>query len=143
MSSDLYLGIDFSGNHRMWRPLARSSNVWIAEVTEHGRRLDLRKLCAVQSLGGTGEPFDRLATRLRTSSFRAAGLDAPFSIPARFLGGRSYARLLAKVGELSRLTPERPFAQARRFVKAVAGVDRCDPPKPLRRTEAYWPSRRV
>ena len=75
-----WLGIDFSGNYRMWQPACGTSNVWIAVVEQH-TRLYLTELFRVQSLPGTGRPLERLISYLTTTDYRAAGIDAPFSIP--------------------------------------------------------------
>jgi len=39
-----WLGIDFSGNHKMWRPRCRSSNVWIARIDDATGRYKLHDL---------------------------------------------------------------------------------------------------
>jgi hypothetical protein len=121
----------------MWSPRCRRSNVWIAEV--HGRTLvDLRR---VQDLpGDEPRPFARLAALLRKGDYRAAGIDAPFALPARFMP-RSHAMLLARVAKLPR--GDRDFPRGDDFVRALAGMTRLDPPKPLRATEMEWMRRRV
>jgi hypothetical protein len=60
------IGIDFSGNWRMWLPGCKYSNVWIADV-DYGHSspvlVDLRR---VQLLAG-GAPFASLVRYLRDS----------------------------------------------------------------------------
>jgi hypothetical protein len=45
-----FLGIDFSGNHQMWRPGCGRSNMWIADVRKIGEGLVLDHLVRVQEL---------------------------------------------------------------------------------------------
>lgn len=146
MDQHLYLGIDFSGDHLRWRPRTARSNVWIADVVESGAGLELRGLRRVQELPNGAIPFDRLARLLQAGRFRAAAIDAPFSVPHEFLGARSHRELLAEVAELAsraRSYQRRPFPDARTFVRAVAGHERCEPAHPLRVTEQQWRQRHV
>jgi hypothetical protein len=141
MQNDLYIGIDFSGNHLMWRPGCASSNIWIAEVARSSEGLNLRALRRVQELPGDEPPFVRLVRYLARGNYRAAAIDAPFSIPGDFLKGRSQAALLAEVADLARSDPERPFPEAKAFVRRIAGQEPCQPKKPWRRTEEEWKRR--
>jgi hypothetical protein len=138
-----FLGIDFSGNHAMWSPRCRRSNVWIADV--EGRTLvDLRRVQDLDGVAGDEPtPFARLVARLRKADYRACGIDAPFALPAQYMprGRNSHARLLARVASLPR--GERAFASGDDFVRAIAGTTRLTPPKPLRITEMEWLRRRV
>jgi len=59
-----WLGIDFSGNHLMWRAGCTRSNVWIADVRREDGGLVLHDVGQVQRLAGSGDPFDRLAALL-------------------------------------------------------------------------------
>jgi hypothetical protein len=138
MRETSYLGIDFSGNHLRWRRGTRRSNVWIAQVAESGGGLELRDLRCVQDLPGDEIPFERLARHLREGRFRAAAIDAPFSVPLKFLRKRNHAALLKEVAEIARSTPERPFPTANEFVRVIARQVPCNPQKPLRRTEQDW-----
>ena len=81
-----FLGIDFSGNHLMWRPGCGRSNVWISEVRKDIEGLTLVDLKPVQRLPGDQHPFERLADLLREGDFEAAAIDAPFSVPRKFVG---------------------------------------------------------
>lgn len=134
--TERFLGIDFSGNHAMWSPSCRRSNVWIAEV--RGRKLvDVRR---VQDLPGDEHPFARLVVLLRRGDYRACGIDAPFALPASFMP-RTHARLLARVGAMPK--DARVFPRGDDLVEAIAGDTRLTPPKPLRATEMEWLRRRV
>src|SRR5262252_834104 len=64
-----WLGIDFSGDHRMWKAGCRNSNVWIAKV-RRGNQFVLCDLRTVQELPGDGAPFHRLVSG--GLSYRAA-----------------------------------------------------------------------
>jgi hypothetical protein len=133
-----FLGIDFSGNHLMWRPGCGRSNVWISDIRRTDEHLILDRLMRVQELPGDEHPLERLAALLREGNFDAAGIDAPFSVPRDFIPPDSYAGLLERIGSLS--DPDgRPFLRSADFVKAIAGVSPpLNPPKPMRSTDAYW-----
>jgi len=133
-----FLGIDFSGNHLMWRPGCGRSNVWIADVRRSGERLVLERLMRVQELPGDEHPLERLAALLREGNFDDAAIDAPFSVPRVFIPPIGYAGMLERIGSLSNPVG-RPFLRSADFVKAIAGVSPpLNPPKPMRSTDAYW-----
>jgi hypothetical protein len=116
-----FLGIDFSGNHQMWRPGCGRSNVWIADVRKIGEGLVLDHLVRVQELPGDKHPLERLAVLLRVADYDAAGIDAPFSVPREYVPSEGYASLLEQIGTMS--DPDgRPFLKSSDFVKAVAGA---------------------
>ncbi len=48
----IWLGVDFSGNHLMWRQRCRRSNVWVASVEGDVGTYRLRALRTVQDLAG-------------------------------------------------------------------------------------------
>lgn len=130
-----WLGIDFSGSHLKWRSGCGTSNVWIAEVEERNRRLRIADLRRVQDLKGKDSPFLRLVRRLQQRDFAAAGIDAPLSIPARFVP-KGHDHLLRLVDRLK--CEGRPFPRAGLFVDAlwpVASRSRAHVLKPLRETE--------
>jgi hypothetical protein len=133
-----FLGIDFSGNHLMWRPGCGRGNVWISDVRKTGEQLVLDRLMRVQELPGDEHPLERLAALLREGDFETAAIDAPFSIPRAFVPPEGYASLLERIGALA--DPNgRPFLRSADFVKAAAGVcPPLNPPKPMRSTDAYW-----
>ena len=145
MSGNHWLGIDFSGNDKMWEPRCTGSNVWIAEVRRGRRRPLVSDLSQVQKLPGTSHPFDRLAKLLRGGHYLAAGIDAPFSIPAKYMYNRTHRALLKQVGSPECQCPGRPFPKGCRFVKCVTG--QCPPlrpkPKPCRKTDKYWKNQKL
>jgi hypothetical protein len=114
----LCVGIDFSGNHRMWSAGCGKSNVWIAEVERSSPRPVLLSVKQVQELSCDVHPFDRLIQYLRETDFDAAAIDAPFSVPAEYLQPRTHSELLELVGK-AKLIDDRPFPCARDFVDLV------------------------
>jgi hypothetical protein len=144
-SDDRYLGIDFSGNHLMWRPRAARSNVWIAEVTFKNEWRTLRRIFPVQDLveGHANEhPFLALANYLHSGRFKAAGIDAPFSVPYEFLTFfHSHKELCKFVAGMDRLG-DRQFPRAGDFETKIRR-GKMTPKKPLRTTEQYWASRKI
>src|SRR5262245_26320327 len=92
-----WLGIDFSGNHRMWTQGTSRSNVWVATVEDRSDVLVLIDLRRVRDLPGEVEPFERLTELLRKGGYSAAGIDAPFSVPAARCPEGGHSMLLAKV----------------------------------------------
>ncbi len=138
-----WIGIDFSGNYRMWTPGCGRSNVWIAEVRRTGSRFMLASLQRVQELEGGVHPFKRLVNMLAGGKYAAAAIDAPFSVPERYVPRGCHNALLELVGGIQ-LDGKRPFPEAKAFVTTVAGrPPPLEPPQPLRRTEAYWRGKRV
>jgi hypothetical protein len=145
-SDDTYLGIDFSGNHLMWRPRVTRSNVWIAEVKSEKQRLTLQSLCTVQQLEEckTGEhPFLALASLLRNRKFKAAGIDAPFSIPKdpEFYLSDNHKALCEFVAGIP-WSGDRQFPRADDFVAKIRR-GRLEPKNPLRASEEYWRNRGI
>jgi hypothetical protein len=140
--SERWLGLDFSGDNGQWSPGTTRSNVWMAELERRGSGLVLSALQRVQTIPGSGDPFSNLVEVLRVGSFRAAGIDAPFSIPAAYLPAKSHAGLMDAVRHLPK--GKRCFACAQDFVYGVTGLQPpLDPPKPLRETERLWSERGV
>jgi hypothetical protein len=122
-----WLGIDFSGNPAMWTAVCGRSNVWIAEIQRNrgaDSRFVLCDLKRVQQLPRDAHPFLRLGRYLAERKFAAAGIDAPFSIPARFVPSKGYPALLAKVSKLEH--SGRPFATGKAFVELVAQTEVLD-----------------
>ena len=64
MTGARYLGIDFSGDHLMWRPTTTRSNVRIANMRGTREQLVLHDLTRVTNLPGDNVPFRRLASLL-------------------------------------------------------------------------------
>jgi hypothetical protein len=140
MSTRKWLGIDFSGNHKMWSPGCGRSNVWIAEVEDRDG-LELRGLWQVQNLPGDEHPFVRLCDLLKKRPFTGAGIDAPFSIPAPLVTDSDYLKLLKAVGKIPH--DGRPFPCGTDFIKSLTGQTRLDPPKPYRSTDKIWAEKKV
>ncbi|MHC4837842.1 MAG: DUF429 domain-containing protein [Planctomycetota bacterium] len=138
-----YLGIDFSGDATRWGSRHRRSNVWIATAVAETEGLRLGDLRRVQELPGEEPPFMRLCRLLGAGEYRVAAIDASFSIPDRFAGDRSHDDLLSHVDALP-CRAQRPFPTGETFLAAMAGaLQRLDPPKPLRASEARWQRRGI
>ena len=88
-----WLGIDFSGDNSKWTARCTRSNVWIADVRPARDAFGLHSLKRVQAYSklSLDEPFRVLAAALRKGDYEAAAIDAPFSVPARYIpaGGHS------------------------------------------------------
>ena len=134
------IGIDFSGNFRMWSSGCGKSNVWIAETESGVSQPKIVSLRRVQQLEGDRDPFSRLVQYLRQSDFEVAAIDAPFSIPAEYLPFRRHRRLLELVANM-KLSGSRPFPRAQDFVDGVLEGITPVTKKPLRQTEEYWRQR--
>ena len=136
MESGCCLGIDFSGGADPWRARCSRPTVWIATIEDLGapRLIDIRP---VQNLPGEGEPFSKLVTLLRAGSFAAAGIDAPFSVPAEYLPPGGHDELLDRVKGLS-AAPDRPFPSGAALVELVAESAPLNRKKPHRETEQVW-----
>lgn len=144
MRNERWLGIDFSGNWKMWSTGCRTSNVWIAQICKSRRvenQFRLTDLNQVQDLPGVEPPFLRLARFLAKRSFEAAAIDAPFSIPAEFMPAGGYKSLLVDVGSLN--DGNRPFLEGKAFVALVIGDRKVESKKPLRVTEKEWSKRGI
>lgn len=112
--------------------------MWIAtvEVTDRPRLIDV---VPVQGLAGSGDPFDRLVALLRSDDHAAAGIDAPFCLPARHLPPDGHHGLLATIATLPD-APDRPFPSGASLFALAAAVAPIETAKPLRTTEKYWSS---
>ncbi|MYJ34773.1 MAG: DUF429 domain-containing protein [Acidimicrobiaceae bacterium] len=135
----VFYGIDFSGNHRMWTPGCRRSNVWIATAEERAGALSLVDLRSVQQLRGHEHPFDRLVALLANDDHCAAGIDAPFSLPERHMPADGWPGLLRDIAALPK--DGRPFPTGEELVAYAERCVRLAEPKPLRRTEKLWRGR--
>jgi hypothetical protein len=131
-----YLGIDFSGDARKWGPALgmHRRTVWIASVLQSASgRLVLNELRSVQDLPkGADHPFDRLVQLLSTADFVAAGIDAPFSIPARYLPEGGWKDLIEHIDSIA--CGSRPFPKGERLLAFSPPMEK----KPLRKTELIW-----
>jgi len=130
-----YLGIDFSGNYRKWGARCRSSNVWVARVEGDASLHTLTDLRIVQDLPGATPPFDRLAELLRAGQFDAAGIDAPFALPAAHMSD-NHAQLLHLAASAPR--DKRPFPSAADFLASLTPPLPPRGPKVYRETEDCW-----
>jgi len=134
-----WLGIDFSGNDRMWTGGCEKSNVWIAFV-KRDNQLTLSDLRTVQELPGPGRPFLKLTALLKNREVNAAGIDAPFSLPTEYVPLGGHRRLLEAISTMER--PDgRWFPSARHFTSRMIGERLPELRKPLRETERYWSHR--
>ena len=107
--------------------------MWVSTVDDR-RLVDLRP---VQALEGVGSPFERLVAVLSAGRFMAAGIDAPFCIPARHMPAGGHDALVKAVGAMEAAV-DRPFPRGAALVdmaKSVAGLESA---KPLRATELVW-----
>ena len=133
-------GIDFSGNARQWTPGCRRSNVWIATAQVHDEKfMKLVALRRVQDLPGNFQPFKWLAGLLAGGEYCAAGVDAPFALPARHMPDGGFPVLLRDVAKLP--TGGRPFAKGEELVVYGERNASLEKPKPLRTTEQFWQGR--
>lgn len=137
-----WLGIDFSGDHRMWGAGKHKGNVWIAEIMEEKGEKELRRLEPVQALPGEGSPFQNLAHLLRRREFGAAGIDAPFSLPSEYLPSGGHGKLLELIASIER--PKGwPFPAASDFVYRILAGRTLLNQKPFRNTERFWKERKI
>jgi Protein of unknown function (DUF429) len=137
-----YIGVDFSGGARPWRSEILRPTVWLSFLQSSSGNLKLIKLLPVQALNGAGTPFDRLVRLLVAGEFEAAAIDAPFSLPARYMPSGGHAELLQKVRALPNGI-DRPFPRGRQIVELGESIAIKNCAKPLRVTEAYWTVRGV
>jgi predicted nuclease with RNAse H fold len=136
-----FIGIDFSGNEKMWRPHCARSNVWLAEVEGGAARPTLVALNRVQEIAGNQHPFKRLCAYVSQPGLSAVAIDAPFSLPARFLPSNGWSNLLRSVAAIPLDVRPFPFGQA--LVDGALAIRPLDEPKPLRATERHWRDRSI
>jgi cupin 2 domain-containing protein len=137
-----FLGIDFSGGAPAWRARCARPSVWIATVEAGAGPPRLTDLRPAQKLAGDGAPFDRLVRLLAAGDFDAAGIDAPFALPAAHLPAGGYDELLAQVAALPD-APDRPFARGAAIVALGEAMAAKASAKPLRVAERFWSARRI
>lgn len=133
MSEARFLGIDFSGGAGPWRPTCVRPTVWIATL-EAFRLADLHP---VQQLEGDGPPFERLAALLREGRYRAAAIDAPFSLPERHMPPGGHAQLLADIAGLPPAS-DRPFPRGAAILAYARTFASIASAKPTRQTERQY-----
>ncbi len=95
----------------------------------------------VQDLPGGSRPFDRLVGLLARGEYCAAGIDAPFGLPARHMPDGGLPILLQDVAKLP--MGSRPFTKGAELVAYAKENAALEEPKPLRRTEQVWRGRAV
>lgn len=130
MSEARFLGIDFSGGAGPWKARCARPTVWIATL-EAFRLADLRP---VQKLEGDGAPFERLAAVLREGRYRAAAIDAPFSLPQAHLPPGGHSELLRDVAAL-KAADDRPFPRGEAIVAYASRLAPIRSAKTFRQTE--------
>jgi len=130
MSEARFLGVDFSGGAGPWRERCRRPTVWIASL--EGPRL--AELLPVQDLPGKDPPFARLTRLLGEGGFRAAGIDAPFALPARYMPPGGHAELLRDVADMP-AAEDRPFPRGASLVEYARRRASLREAKPMRETE--------
>jgi hypothetical protein len=117
------LGVDFSG--------ARDAGkyIWLAEGRVRDGALMLESCCPARALAGGGIAHDiaiaALVDRLRRARTAVAGLDFPFSLPARFMAPADWPRF---VGGFAALYPTAELFRS--ALKSAAGGR-----EPKRRTD--------
>jgi hypothetical protein len=136
LSPRRWVGIDFSGDHRMWAARTSRSNVWVATLEDRPRGLVLADLKRVHDLPGTGEPFPRLAEFLRRGDYSTAGLDAPFSLPLGRCPKGGHAELLERASAWNR--DGRPFAEAGTLLRHLRPALAPPGVKEFRAAELGW-----
>jgi hypothetical protein len=137
-----FIGIDFSGASRPWRPNVKAPTVWLAIAKLKGGSLRLEELKPVQALNGHGHLFDQLASLLAKRDFEVAAIDAPFALPLRHMPCGQHAELLRLVREL----PDgfdRRFPSGASIVALGESVAPKIEHKPLRVTEQIWRAKGV
>ena len=137
----VWLGIDFSGDHKMWRPNERQSNIHIARVHSQPKQLFLTALYPVQQLG-EGQPFENLISWLKARDFKAAAIDAPFSVPNKYLPLGGHRALLEQVARME-CPKNRPFPSAQDFACGILAGRPLLGNKPLRETERFWRDKNI
>lgn len=137
----MFIGIDFSGDHRSWGAGCRRANVWISEVTSQRGVLSLVNVRPVQELPGDAPPFQRLVNWLRTTEFEAAAIDAPFSVPGQFVPEGSHGRLVEQIASLP--VGRRPFARGVDMIELLAPGMSARGTKVYRATETLWRKRNL
>ncbi|WP_413989144.1 DUF429 domain-containing protein [Labrys okinawensis] len=137
----MYYGIDFSGAADPWKARCLRPTVWVATIVGAlaPRLSDIRP---VQELPGEGAPFTRLVDLLRAGDFSAAGIDAPFAIPGKFLPTGGHAELLDRVNRLPAMS-DRPFPSGAALLELAKEIAPSDEKKPHRETERFWVKRGV
>ena len=122
----------------MWSAGCTRSNVWIAEGLLDGSRIKVERLERLQRLKLTGHPFAALSKLLNGMTGAFVGIDAPFSLPCKFLpeGPIAAWRKLLTVDPAGR-----PFPTGKQLVATFAPDLAPTGKKVLRATEKDWRER--
>jgi hypothetical protein len=96
----------------------------------------------VQHLAGDRLPFQRLADLLAGRQFSAAAIDAPFSLPSRYVPNEGWLKLLQLIDALP-IDSATPFPSAQSLIELAQTISELESRKPLRRTEKLWSDRRI
>jgi 5-methylcytosine-specific restriction endonuclease McrA len=136
-----WLGIDFSGSASQWGPRVTNSNVWVADVRRLRGAFTLHDVRRVQHLEGQRTPFHNLADLLKRGGYRAAGIDAPLSIPSAYVPNGRHATLIRTVSAVPKGV--RPFPTGTDFLEAVAPGLLPKGRKIFRKCEDAWIERGV
>ena len=103
--------------------------------------LELRR---VQTLPGADPPFKRLGRYLCEHGFAAVAIDAPFSVPAKYLPSGSHTELMSRVGGFTRAQERKPFPRGVELVKALLPENHSPRgAKVYRPTEDMWRRRGI
>ena len=103
--------------------------------------MEVVALRPVQDLPGGSHPFQRLAALLARGEYRAAGIDAPFALPARHMPVGGLPVLLQDVAQFP--TGDRPFSEGQKLVAYGGANASLEERKPMRKTEQFWRKRGV
>lgn len=103
-------------------------------MLEGFRLVDLRP---VQKLEPESAPFDSLVDLLRAGRFRAAGIDAPFSLPDPHFPPGGHPQLVAEIGALPPAS-DRPFPRGPDLIALAQTFAPQTKAKPYRATERQW-----
>jgi hypothetical protein len=86
-------------------------------------------------LEGAAHPFDRLVALLSEGDCRAAGIDAPFSVPTS-VAPANHVELLEKIRQVP--CGDRPFPEAQAYLSMSRDIPQPRGRHELRETEAEW-----
>jgi len=129
------IGVDFSGNVDQWRPTVSRPNVWVAFGTSGSETLMVSDLLPVQDLPGSEAPFPRLRRLFADRSGSICAIDAPFSLPIRFIC-EGAEKAWHQIAMLPR--EKRPFCRGDALVQALAPDLPPRGKKIYRDTEWHW-----
>lgn len=118
--------------------------MWISVLEQQADSCTIVDLFQVQNcptaLGGQ-HPFRSLAQFLQSTEFVAAGIDAPFSVPAAYVPGGTHSNLLNIIARVDCL--QRPFPTGGDLISVCRSVSHGEPlpdrdRKVYRETDQLW-----